>query len=316
MNLFSHSIIQSFSYSTIQLFSFALLCVCAFFPFVLPAQELNAKVTVNSSRIEGTNKDVFTSLEIQLNEFLNSQKWSAVSLSPVEKIECSFSIEVLTNPRPDNYQAALTVSARRPVYNSTYTTGLIYFRDNEFEFDYVENSPIEYIENYLSNNIVATMAFYSYLILGLDFNSSSPGGGAYFFRQAKNIVMQAQSNSSWPGWTAFSKSNNRHAIITAFTDESLNAFHELWYTYHRKGLDEMVANADRGRTNILNALPVLKQLNDVRSSTVMLQIFADAKLDEIVLMCSKATSEQKREMYDLLYGVYPTMSSRLEPLKK
>ena len=312
------SIMSRFTALTLPLGGWGVfLCFCVLLsPELLQAQELNAKVTVNSSRIEGTNKDVFTTLQTQLNEFLNSRKWSAATLSPIEKIECNFSIEVLTNPSGDHYQAALSVNARRPVYNSTYTTGLIYFRDTEFDFDYVENSPIEYIENSLSNNIVATIAFYSYLILGLDFNSYAPMGGSYFFRQAQNIAMQAQSNSSWTGWTPFSKTNNRHAIITAFTDESLSAFHELWYTYHRKGLDEMAANADRGRTNILNALPVLKQLDNVRSSTVMLQMFAEAKLDEIALICSKATSEQKREIYDLLYGIYPTMSSRLEPLKK
>ncbi len=293
---------------------------CAFvfiiFPGVIYGQELNAKVTVNSSRIEGTNKDVFTSLETQLNSFLNSQKWSAATFSQTEKIDCSFSIVILTNPSDNYYQAELSVSAKRPVYNSTYTTSLINFRDTEFEFDYIENSPIEYIENSLNNNIIATIAFYSYMILGLDFDSYSPMGGSYFFRQAQNIAMQAQSYSSWTGWTPFSKPNNRHGIITAFMDESLSAYHELWYTYHRKGLDEMAANPDRGRTNILNALPVLKDLNNVRSSSVMMQMFADCKLDEIVLMCSKATSEQKKEVYDLLYSIYPTMSGRLEPLKK
>lgn len=296
-----------------------ILCVFVFntlFPTLLQAQEFNARVTVNSSRIEGSNKDVFTSLQTQLNDFLNTQRWTSGTFSPTERIECSFAIEILTNPRDDYYQAALTVSAKRPVFNSTFTTTLIYFRDTEFDFEYVENSPIEYVENTLNSNLIATMAFYSYLILGLDFDSFSLNGGAPFFRQARNVSMQAQSYSAWTGWAPFANSNNRHAIITAFTDESLGAFHELWFTYHRKGLDEMAANADRGRTNILNALPVLKQLNTVRSSSVMLQMLADAKLDEIVLLSSKATSEQRRETYDLLYSVFPTMSSRLEPLNK
>ena len=287
-----------------------------FLPIFAQAQEFNARVSVNALRIEGSNRDVFTSLENQLNDFLNTQRWSSATFSPMERIDCNFSIEVLTNPNGDYYQAALTVSARRPVFNSTYTTTLISFRDTEFEFEYTENSPIEYIENAISNNIVATMAFYSYLILGLDFDSNAPMGGSYFFRQARNIAMQAQSNSSWTGWAPFARSNNRHAIITAFTDESLNGYRELWYTYHRKGLDEMSANPDRGRTNILNALPVLKELYKVRNSTVMLQMFADAKLDEIVLLSSKATSEQKKELYDLLDGIYPTMSNRIGPLKK
>jgi len=294
-----------------------LLCLCLIlFPNLLHAQELNAKVTVNSSRIEGSNKEVFISLENALNQFLNSKKWSAATFSQTEKIECSFSIVVLTNPSGDSYQAEMSVSAKRPVYNSTYTTNLLNFRDTDFAFDYIENTPIEYIENYLDNNIVATVAFYAYLILGLDFDSYSPSGGAHFFRQAQKIAMQAQSNSSWTGWAPFSKNNNKHAIITAFMDESLSAYRELWYTYHRKGLDEMAANPDRGRTTILNALPALKQINNVRSSSVIMQMFSDSKLDEIVMMSSKATSEQKKETYDLLYYVYPTTSGRLEPLKR
>ncbi|MDR0231639.1 MAG: DUF4835 family protein [Dysgonamonadaceae bacterium] len=299
-------------YSVILLFCYFNL----FTPALLQAQELNASVSVNSARIEGSNKDVFTSLQTQLKDFLNTRRWSAATVSPTERIECSFAIEILTASREGFYQAALTVSAKRPVYNSTYTTALIYFRDTEFEFEYEENAPIEYVEHTLNNNLVATIAFYSYLILGLDFDSFAPMGGTYFFRQARNIATQAQSNSGWIGWAPFAKPNNRHAIITAFTDESLNAFRELWYTYHRKGLDEMATNPDRGRTNILNALPVLKQLNDVRSSSVMLQMFADAKLDEIVLISSKATPEQKKEVYDLLYSLFPTMSNRLEPLRK
>jgi len=294
-----------------------LLCICILLSSnFLYAQELNARVSVNSSRIEGTNRDVFTSLEQALNQFLNTKKWSAASFSQTEKIECSFTIVILTNPSGDFYQAELTVSARRPVYNSTYTTNLINFRDTDFSFEYIENTPIEFVENYLGNNIVATLSFYSYLILGLDFDSYSQGGGSYFFRQAQNIAMQAQSNSAWTGWTPFAKDNNKHAIITAFTDESLNAYRELWYTYHRKGLDEMAANPDRGRTTILNALPVLKQLYNIRSSSVMMQMFSDCKLDEIVMMCSKATSEEKKEIYDLLYYVYPTTSGRLEPLRR
>ncbi len=286
------------------------------FPNLLQAQELNAKVSVNSSRIEGTDKEVFVSLERSLNEFMNGQKWSAATFSPVEKIECNFQLVILTNPSSDYYQAELLVSARRPVFNSTYTTSLINFRDTNFEFEYAENTPLELVENTVSDNLVATMAFYAYLILGLSFDSDALMGGTYFFRQAQTIAMQAQSLSNGIGWNPFSNPSNRHAIITAFMDESLSTYRELWYTYHRKGLDEMAANSDRGRTNIINALPVLKQVNNVRSSSIVIQMFSDSKLDEIVMMCSKATSEQKKEIYDLLYDIYPTVSSRLEPLKK
>jgi hypothetical protein len=159
------------------------------------------------------------------------------------------------------------------------------------------------------------ISFYCNLILGLDFDSFSPKGGSFFLRQAQSISLQAQGNS-WTGWTAFESSTNRHAIITALMDESLASFHDLWYTYHRKGLDEMAANPDRGRTTIINALPVLDEIRNTRSSLPILQLFADCKLDEIVAMCSKATAEEKTEIYDLLYKLYPTMTDRIQALKK
>ena len=307
-------------FESVTIRNLKILCLSVFMFSVLPcalqAQELDAKVTINSSRIDGSNKDVFVSLERTLNDFLNTQKWSAATLSQAEKIECSFSIVILTNTSSNYYQAELSVSARRPVYNSTYMTNLINFRDTDLEFEYDENMPVEYVENSLTNNMVATLAFYAYIILGLDFDSFALKGGSYFFRQAQSIAMQAQSYSSWTGWTPFSKPNNKHAVITAFMDESLGAYREFWYTYHRKGLDEMAANPDRGRTTILDAIPVLKQVNNVRSSPVVMQMFSDSKLDEVVMICSKATSEQKREMYDFLYDLFITTAGRLEPLKK
>ncbi len=280
------------------------------------AQELNAKVIVNSDRIQGTNKGVFTSLQNALSGFINAQKWSSATFALNEKIDCSFTITITTNPTDNYFTSELVVQARRPVYNSSYATNLLNFRDTELDFEYMENTPIEYIANTINSNLVATIAFYANLILALDFDSFSPSGGSVFYRQAQSIAMQAQAFSTWKGWTAFDKPNNRHGIITAFTDESLSGYREFWYTYHRKGLDEMVANPDRGRTTILNALPVLEEIRQIRSSGIILQMFADSKLDEVVALAGKATQEEKKTTYDLLRKIYPTMSNQLEPLKK
>ncbi len=279
-------------------------------------QELNARVTVNSDRIQGTNKGIFTSLQTALNDFINNQKWSSTSFSINEKIDCTFALTIITQPSDNFFTAELLVQARRPVYNSSYTTNILNFRDTELDFEYMENAPIEYVHNTINNNLIATIVFYANLILGVDFDSFSPKGGSVFFREAQSIAMQAQGYSGWTGWTAFDKPNNRHGIITAFTDESLGSYRDLWYTYHRKGLDEMAANADRGRTTILEALPVLAELKKSRTSGILLQMFADSKLDEIVAMASKGTPEEKKSLYDLLMRVYPAMSSRLDPLKK
>lgn len=293
---------------------FSIFCIFSSFNY-LSAQELNARVNVNSDRIQGTNKEVFTSLQSALNTFINGTKWSSTTFSSVEKIDCTFNIIILNQSESNTYTAEISVVARRPVYNSTYTTSILNFRDTKLDFEYMENSPLELDMTNITSNLIATVAFYCNLILGLDFDSFSPRGGSYFFRQAQNITMQAQG-SSWMGWTAFESTTNRHAIITAFTDESLVSYRDFWYTYHRKGLDEMASNPDRGRTTIIQALSVLNELKNMRSSSVLLQMFADSKLEEVVLMCNKASSEEKKEVYDLFYKLYPTMTDRLEPLKK
>jgi hypothetical protein len=281
----------------------------------LQAQELNANVTVNSDRIQGTNKNIFTSLEKALFTFINNQQWSSTTLSSGERIECTFSLTILEQPTENTFKAELFVQSRRPVYNSSYVTTTLNWRDTNFEFEYMENAPIEPDQITVRSNLVAVLSFYSNLILALDFDSFSTSGGSVFYRQAQSIATQAES-SSWQGWSSFGDNKSRTSIINAYNEEALKPYRELWYAYHRKGLDEMAANPDRGRTTILEALPVLKETKNVRNSEIILQMFADCKLDEIVAMSNKATSEEKKTAYDLLRSLYPTMNSQLEPLKK
>ena len=293
------------------------ICVFLFVSvFTIQAQELNARVTVNSDRIQGSNRDIFTSLERALNQFINGNQWSSTTFSSNERIDCTFALTILEQPSDNAFRAELFVQSRRPVYNSAYTTTMLNFRDTKFEFEYMENAVIEIQQNNLNSNLEAVIAFYANLILALDFDSFSPLGGSVFYRQAQSISNLAQSNSSWGGWSAFDDDRSRGSIINAFLDESLSRYREFWYTYHRRGLDEMAANPDRARTNILKALPVLRDIRQVRSSQTLLQMFADSKLDEVVALASKATDEEKKETFDLLRNLFPTMSNQLAPLRK
>ena len=296
-----------------KLINTALLCLALALP--LQAQELNARITVNSDRIQGTNRNVFTTLERALNQFITGTKWSSTTFATNERIDCSFSVIILEQPTENTFRAEILVQASRPVYNSSYITTLFNHRDTKFDFEYMENNSIQMQQNTLNSNLEAVIAFYANLILGLDFDSFSPMGGGVFFRQAQNIATLAQS-AGWGGWSAFDDTKSRGSIIMAYIDESLRNFHELWYTYHRKGLDEMAANPDRARITILNAIPVLKEMRQVRSSEMLMQMFADAKLDELVSIAEKATPDEKKELYDMLRNIYPTMSNRLEPLKR
>lgn len=284
-------------------------------PSTAMAQELNAKVTVNSDKITGTNKQVFTTLETALNEFINTKKWTSATYSNNERIECTFNLIINQQSNETNFTSELQITARRPVYNASYITNILNFRDQDLEFEYLEHTPIEFVESRLESNLVATLAFYAYLIIGLDSDSFAPMGGSPYLRQAQQIANDAQSYN-WAGWKPFDRSNNRHGIITALTDESLKDYRNFWYIYHRKGLDEMAANADRGRTNIIEALPALKQVNEVRPNSVLLQMFSDSKIDELVNIYAKANAQEKKEGYELLNRLYPSLSDRLAPLKK
>ncbi|MDR0547181.1 MAG: DUF4835 family protein [Dysgonamonadaceae bacterium] len=279
------------------------------------AQELNAKVTVNSERIQSANKNVFATMERAVTQFINGTRWTATTFAVNEKIDCSFAIQITEQPSDNQFKAELFVQARRPVYNSSYTTSLINYRDTKFEFEYQENSSIERQQNTINSNLEAVLSFYAYLILALDFDSFSPMGGTMFFREAQNIASMAQS-AGWNGWSAFDDSKSRGSMINSFLDENMKKYRELWYNYHRKSLDEMAANPDRGRLTILALLPVLKEIRQVRSSELVLQMFADAKLDEIVSIAGKATQEEKKETYELLRNVYPAMSNQLNDLRK
>lgn len=279
------------------------------------AQEMNARVTINSSQVQGTNKQVFTTLQNALTEFINNRKWTDATFSVNERIESTFTINI--SEQQDNaFKGTLQIQARRPAYNSGYSTNLLNFQDRQIDFEYIEFEPLEYTENVLNSNLTAVIVFYVYVILGLDFDSFSPLGGAAFFQTAQQVVTLAQAQSNWIGWKAFESNSNRHGVITALTDNTSEAFRNMWYQYHRRGLDEMAANPDRGRTTIIEALPALKEVKSARPTSVVLQMFADAKLAEVVAIYSKATNQEKKEGYDLLSEIYPTQGTLLEALKK
>ena len=278
------------------------------------AQELNAMFQVNSDKVQGTDKQLFTTLQNALTEFVNNRKWSTATFSQNERIDCNFTI-IVNSVEGNKFSCEIQVQSRRPVYNSTYSTTTFNYRDTEFDFEYLEFEPLEYTENVLNSNLTATVIYYIYMILGFDFGSFSPNGGQQYFQQALQIVTLAQSQPSWNGWTAFASRRNRHALATALTENQSEGFHTMWYNYHRKGLDEMAANADRGRKNILSALPALKELKNARPNSILLQFFSDSKLDETVSIYSKATTQEKQEGVKFFSDLFPTSASRYESLK-
>ena len=231
----------------------ALFCV---FAAGMRAQEINARITVNSDKIQSTNKQVFTTLQNALTEFVNNKKWTDATFATTERIDCTMTLIINEMVSDNSFKGEIQIQARRPVYNSSYTTTLLNHRDTDLNFEYTEFEPLEYTENTLNSNLIATITYYIYTILGLDFDSFAPKGGNAYLQQAQHIVSLAQGQASWNGWKAFDSDRNRHALSTALTDNTSDAFRELWYNYHRKGLDEMAANPDRGRTTIIEQLQI------------------------------------------------------------
>lgn len=290
-----------------------LLLVLTLLPSVIMAEELNCTVEVNAQQVEGSNKEVFKTLQSAITEYMNTTKWSNAQFSPNEKIECKlfFTIKKYEN---EVMSGDLQIQSSRPVYNSSYTTTLINFKDSKIEFPYRENEPLIHSENTMENNLTAILDFYANLILAIDFDSFSRKGGEPFYEKADAIVQMAQSAGE-SGWKAFEDNKNRAAVLSAFTQPSTAVIRELLYNYHRGGLDEMSTSPDKGRAKITESLQALKQIYDAAPMSVALSMFRDAKLDELVNIYSKSQQTEREGVYELLYPLYPTDNDRLTKIK-
>ncbi len=294
-----------------KLATFLVFLLC---PVALGAQELNAKLTLNTSKISGSEKAVFTTLQTSLEQFINGTKWTESSFSTIEKIDCSFTI-ILNSMTGDSFSGEIQVTSSRPVHNSSYVTPLFNYRDVDFTFNYTEGEMLEFTPNNISSNLIAVISYYTYILIGLDYDSFSPNGGTPYFATAMQIVNAAQSLGV-KGWTAFENDRNRYALALGLTQESMKPFHQLWYQYHRLGLDDMAANVDRGKGQISSALEILPKLKEVKTSNANLLFFSNTKLDEIVQIFGKSDTDTKQELYKSLNTIFPTKSSILDKLRK
>lgn len=290
----------------------ALICAS---PISIKAQELDATVTINAQQIEASYRERFNTLQTDLQEFLNSQQWTNGQFATQERIQCTFALTISEMPSADSYKASLTVQARRPVYYASYQTTTFNWKDDNLSFSYSEGQNLTYNEFSLDNELIATTAYYVYLLLAADFDSFQLKGGENFLRKCESIVSQMQSSES-KGWKAFDDKKNRHAVITALLDNSQADFRTLWYNYHRLGLDAMYQSMDKGRAQVTQSLPLLENVRKAESQTPLLNMFISAKLDELLNIYSEAPMAEKQSIYKLLQNLYPSYTNRLAPIKK
>lgn len=276
-------------------------------------QELNCQVEVNADQVANANKQVFKTLEEAINEYMNTNKFSNAQFSINEKIDCRlfFTIKEYTD---NTMIGELQIQSSRPVYNSSYSTTLINFKDSKIEFTYQENEPLIYSENNMESNLTAILNFYAYLILAIDFDSFSLYGGDSYYEKAQNVVQMAQSSGE-NGWKAFEDTKNRPSVLSAYTEPNTSGIRKLLYEYHRLGLDEMALSPDKGRAKISSTLDYLNKIYDVAPMSVALSMFKDAKLDELVNLYTKASQTERDNAYEILSSLYPTENERTNKIK-
>ena len=284
------------------------------FGFSLNAQELNCEVEVNTSSVQNVGSSVFETFKEAVSEYMNNTKFSEAQIAVNEKIECRLFFTI-TEYKDGVAKGSLQVQASRPVYNSTYTTSLVNFRDTKIDFSYSEGEPLTFSLNGMESQLTAILNFYAYFILAMDFDSFSLKGGEPFWERLKMIVQEAQASGEI-GWKAFEDNKNRSAVLQAFIDPKTEVMRELTYRYHRTGLDEMAQSPDKGRANITESLDLLKKVYDSDPMSVALSMTKDAKLDELVNVYSKAQQTERERVYETLYPLYPTETRRLNEIKK
>jgi len=276
------------------------------------AQELNCNIQINSDQISGSNKSVFNTLQKSVSEFVNNRRWTEMTYTNIERIECSMNI-IIKKVEQDVFTAEIQVQSRRPVFNTNYNTTLFNFKDNNFTFDYKEFDQLEMNENTITSNLTAVLAYYAYIIIGYDMDSYTRLGGTPYFQAAESIVNAAQA-ADLVGWKAFESSRNRYALVNNLTDEAFKKYRNYFYEYHRLGLDEMSINMTNARAKIAAGLPVLREANRARPSAVVISSFIDAKSDELINIFSKATEKEKKDAVEILSDVNPTQIDRYEKI--
>ncbi len=295
-----------------------LFAVCLLFlSLTMQAQELQVKININSQQVEGADKSIFENLQQTLQQFMDDRQWTELQFQKNERIVCNFNITVVKYNKAENrFECTAMIQANRPVYNSAYTTTLYNNKDADFNFEYAQFDQLNYTDEVIGNQLTALMAYYAYLIIGLDLDSFSPLGGTDVLQRCMQLTNNAQ-DLGFTGWKAFEDSRNRFAIINDYLDEAMKPFRQLQYDYYRTGLDEMANNAERGRTNITTALENLKKAHEEKPLSLLPQIWTDYKRDELAnIYKGKGTQKEKESVYDILFNINASQNDAWEKIKQ
>jgi hypothetical protein len=282
------------------------------------AQELKCNITVNSSQVQNiVSRQVFETLKNSINELMNNTKWTNLTFTQSERIDCSIGI-VFKTVTDNIFSCEMQIQSRRPIWSSSYSSTLLNLRDPAVNFTYYEFDPLQVSATY-ENNLVAVLAYYAYIIIGYNLDSFQKLGGTGCFTLAEQIVNLSQSRSEpeGAGWKAFDKNGKRYELVNNLLDERFKKFREYVYDYHRLGLDNMISNVANARAKIAEGLPILKEVNKLQPQSIAIISFIDAKVDELINIFSKHGSQkEKDDAYKILTDLNPSNTSRYDAIKK
>jgi len=284
------------------------------FGSIASAQELDCRIQVNHSKLQGTTNDkLFQTMQQELYEFINNTAWTNHIYAKDERIECNIFITIEEQISSDEFKGKIQITSSRPVYGTSYMSPVINHLDNDFQFKYVEFEPLEFNENSYTNNLTSVLAFYCYIIIGMDYDTFSSYGGSPYFSKAEKIVQNAQSSQE-AGWKAYENLKNRYWLVENLLNDQYSGMRDFMYIYHRQGMDKMAEKPSEARASIEQAIENLKNVHRRKPGSFLMTLYTTAKGDEIVNIFSEAFPDEKARIYNIMKEVDPANSSKYEKI--
>ncbi|MFA8300930.1 MAG: DUF4835 family protein [Hyphomicrobiales bacterium] len=282
---------------------------------VVVAQEFYCNVSVNSQKVQESDKKIYEAMQKAIYEFMNNRKWTNYNFKPDERLECNILLTIEKRPSVDEFEGSLTLALRRPVYKSAYNSVLFNYKDTDLHFRFSEFEPLQFYDNNYTNNLSSTLAFYAYIFLGLDFDTFQLYGGTQFYKKAEQVVNAAQ-NSNEKGWKSFDDSRNRYWLVENLLNSQYKPLRKFLYDYHRTGLDVMSEDVTGGRANITKSIPLLEEVYNERPGLFLLSIILDAKRDEIINIYSEGSPQEKNKVVNIMKEIDAANGSKYSDILK
>lgn len=283
----------------------------------LGAQELNVTVRINTQKLQSTDPKVFETLEATVREFLNTQKWTEEVFELEERINANVLITIQEEISATSFKADIAIQASRPVYGSDYETPLINHIDKGVTFFYEQFQPLQFSQNAFNDNLSSVLAFYAYIMLGLDFDSFSPYGGEPYFQAAQDIlnnVTQAAAAAN-PGWRSLDGNRNRFWLIENILSPRVRPYRQAWYDYHRQGLDLSASDVATGRAIIAAALEEIRNVDQAYPNSMIIQVFTDTKSQEILEIFKRGTPQEQNTVVQVMTRIDASNAAQYRAIK-